>query len=75
MTATAAEPPSILLTVQEAAAQLHVSVPTARRLAAAGHIAKVQVSRGAVRIRRDSVDAFIERGYPRSRPSIQARRI
>lgn len=68
MTAAATETTStcpVLLTYREAAAQLHVSEVTAQRLAAAGRLAKVRVSRNAVRIRQDSVISLIERGRDR----------
>jgi predicted site-specific integrase-resolvase len=38
---------------------MHVSVSTVRRLGRAGLIAEVQVSKGAIRIDAESVDAFI----------------
>ena len=56
-----------LLTRAEAAGRLHVSVQTIRRLAESGHLAEVQVSARAVRVRAASVDRLIREGLPRRR--------
>jgi excisionase family DNA binding protein len=50
---------SQLLKRSETADLMHVSVSTVRRIARAGLITEVRVSKGAVRIDAESVDAFI----------------
>ncbi len=57
----------LLLTRAEAAERLHVSVQTVRRLAESGHLAEVQVSARAVRVRAASVDRLVREGLPRRR--------
>ncbi len=57
----------LLLTRTEAAERLHVSIQTVRRLAESGHLAEVQVSARAVRVRAASVDRLICQGLPRRR--------
>jgi len=52
-----------LLTYAETAEALHVSPRTAYRLAASGHLEKVQIAPNTVRIRADSVARHIEHGY------------
>jgi excisionase family DNA binding protein len=52
-----------LLTYPEAAERIHVSVSTARRLGRAGRLDEIRVSRGAVRVREDSVERLIQFGY------------
>jgi excisionase family DNA binding protein len=56
-----------LLTRAEAAERLRVSVQTVRRLAESGHLAEVQVSARAVRVRASSVDRLVREGVPRRR--------
>ena len=57
----------LLLTRAEAAERLRVSVQTVRRLAESGHLAEVQVSARAVRVRAASVDRLVREGLPRRR--------
>jgi excisionase family DNA binding protein len=57
----------LLPTRAEAAERLNVSVQTVRRLAESGHLAEVQVSARAVRVRAASVDRLIREGLPRRR--------
>jgi excisionase family DNA binding protein len=57
----------LLLTRVEAAERLRVSVQTVRRLAESGHLAEVQVSARAVRVRAASVDRLVREGLPRRR--------
>lgn len=57
----------LLLTRAEVAERLRISVQTVRRLGESGHLAEVQVSARAVRVRADSVDRLIREGLPRRR--------
>jgi excisionase family DNA binding protein len=57
----------LLLTRAEAAECMHISVQTVRRLAESGHLAEVQVSVRAVRVRAASVDRLVREGLPRRR--------
>ena len=57
----------LLLTRAEAAERLRVSVQTVRRRADSGHLAEVQVSARAVRVRSASVGRLIREGLPRRR--------
>jgi excisionase family DNA binding protein len=61
--ARSAEVTASLLTYAETADALHVSERTAYRLAASGHLEKVQIAPNTVRIRAESVTRHIERGY------------
>ena len=58
-----------LLKYREVAGVLHVSESTARRLGRSGQLDEVRVSCGAVRVRADSVDRLIERGYTAPEPA------
>ena len=52
------------LTHDEAAAWLHVSVQTVRRLAESRHLDEVQVADRAVRVRATSVDRLVGECFP-----------
>jgi excisionase family DNA binding protein len=56
--------PGSLVTIKDTAWELTVSVRTAWRLIAAGELRTVRIGR-AVRITRDSIQSFIERGGSR----------
>ena len=62
-----ADADDLLLTRAEVAERLRVSVQTVRRLAKSGHLAEVQVSARAVRVRAASVDCLIREVFPRRR--------
>lgn len=59
------EPPTGLLTVQEVAERLAVSLATVRRLTRAGELTKVVIG-GSIRFEPLDVEALIERGKQRT---------
>ena len=59
---TAPPMPSVLLSVDEAAAQLHCHPKTVRKLLELEELRRVDLNRHAVRVTRSSIDLFIERG-------------
>ena len=52
-----------LMKYSEVAARIHASESTARRLGRAGRLEEVRISPGAVRVRVESVQQLLDRGY------------
>ena len=59
---TAPPKPAILLTVDEAAAELHCHPKTVRKLLELEELRRVDLGRHAVRVTRSSLDGFVARG-------------
>ena len=59
---TAPPKPAVLLTVDEAAAELHCHPKTIRKLLELEELRRVDLNKHAVRVTRSSLDSFIERG-------------
>ena len=59
---TAPPKPAVLLTVDEAAAELRCHPKTIRKLLELGELKRIDLGRHAVRVTRSSIDSFVERG-------------
>ena len=59
---TTPPPPAVLLSVAEAAAELHCHAKTIRKLLELEELRRVDLHKHAVRVTRSSLDAFIARG-------------
>ena len=59
---TAPPKPAVLLSVDEAAAELRCHAKTVRKLLELEELRRIDVGQHAVRVTRSSIDAFIARG-------------
>ena len=59
---TAPPKPAVLLSVDEAAAELHCHPKTVRKLLELGELRRVDLNKHAVRVTQSSIDAFVARG-------------